>query len=112
MAAHQWKLDRHGEPEYDEPVDGHGGPRCERCGYWYCQHCHDGPPYPECEPEAEVKPGVSIILNHASAGVPIPFAYYDPATGLEVRGELLDGGQIRGRWMLRRLEPARAEKPE
>lgn len=49
---HQWKMDGSG-PYYHEPVDGHGGPLCERCGYSYCTACHpEGPPEPECEPDS------------------------------------------------------------
>ena len=54
-AGHQWATDPDdGMVDFfalnvDSPdgFSGHNGPRCTRCGFAYCVHCHqDGPPAP------------------------------------------------------------------
>jgi hypothetical protein len=43
--GHVWRTDSDGSRHYHEPIDGHGGPVCVLCDYWYCEHCHpEGPP--------------------------------------------------------------------
>lgn len=41
---HQWKADTTGRPddfayEVDTEWTGHNGPRCTRCGFFFCEHC-------------------------------------------------------------------------
>jgi hypothetical protein len=41
--GHTWIRDRTGTREYFEVPGNHGGPRCSRCGYWFCEYCDSGP---------------------------------------------------------------------
>lgn len=50
--GHVWRTDSDGYVLYlgyaDDEME-HGGPECERCEYWFCQHCsRDQIPAEDC----------------------------------------------------------------
>lgn len=67
MSAHVWERDAQGQPVYHEPIDGHGGPRCILCDYWYCSACSDEPPEPECEAQVVEQVPTACALPIAAA---------------------------------------------
>lgn len=43
--GHEWQRNEDGDVDVFafNPTDPHNGPRCVRCGYGFCVHCHDLP---------------------------------------------------------------------
>ena len=50
--GHEWERDETGDVEIFAYSSGnyHNGPRCVKCGYGFCHHCHDEPQQ-ECSPD-------------------------------------------------------------
>jgi hypothetical protein len=46
-------------------------------------------------PEEPPRPRI-VVTFPEPAGGPLPFHFYDPDTGLEVRGEIAEGGRVTG----------------
>lgn len=44
-SGHDWELNDDGEIDFWAYQNGdHNGPRCKKCGYFYCEHCIDPEP--------------------------------------------------------------------